>query len=100
MAFEPYKNQAVFLRNLREKTGLMQTKLARLIKVSCTQQVWNIENGKCPIPLKWVIPLSRVFKIDPMAFWDCYHDDMKEQWLRKTGIKKGNGNGNGNRNGN
>lgn len=79
-----FTSQAV--KRAREKAGLSQAGLAKLLKLSTPQSVSNIERGVSPLPWKMIRPLATAVNLNPVYFADCISRDLRVEIKRAAGI--------------
>lgn len=78
----------LYLKELREKRGLSQGKLARLLRLKTAQSVSNIERGISPMPASHVKRVAKILKTPPFTFARQAANAERYEYLKRAGVSK------------
>lgn len=74
------------LVSARNKRGLSQGDMAKLLGLKTAQSISNIERQTSPFPLKHTRKIARILRVHPRDIVNTYLDDRRKRIFKALGI--------------
>lgn len=81
------KHLGSFVRQLREKRGLSQGDVARLLSLKTAQSISNIERGISPLPKSKIKRLADILGVKKDEIVNIVLQEVQERYSKATGTK-------------
>ena len=80
------KQIGVYIRELREKRGLSQGDVARLLKLKTAQSISNIERGVSPLPKSKIKRLADILGVKKGDIVSVVLQEVQDRYARAAGV--------------
>ncbi len=80
------KQIGIFIKQMREKRGLSQSQVAKLLKLKTAQSISNIERGVSPLPRSKIKKLADVLGIEKKEIVTLALQEVQDKYSRATGM--------------
>jgi transcriptional regulator with XRE-family HTH domain len=80
------KKLGTILAKARRDQNLTQERVAKILRLASGQYISNIERGRCPVPLRTLIKLVRIYSLPPLlvsrVLLEIEEKKIKDEFLR------------------
>ncbi|MEW6057561.1 MAG: helix-turn-helix transcriptional regulator [Bdellovibrionota bacterium] len=83
------KQVGIFIREMREKRGLSQGDVARLLKLKTAQSISNIERGVSPLPRTKIKRLADILGIRKSEIVTIVLREVQDRYSKVVGVQGG-----------